>query len=91
MEFEWDPEKAESNERKHGLSFDVAVWVFGDVNRIERIDQDSSEEEVRWATTGLIDGTEVHVVYTVRGEVVRLITARRANRYEREEYWNRKV
>ena len=91
MGFEWDPEKAESNERKHGLCFDVAVWVFGDVNRIERIDQDSSEEEVRWATTGLIDGTEVHVVYTVRGEVVRLMTARRANRYEREEYWNRKV
>ena len=91
MDFEWDAAKAEMNERKHGISFEVAVEVFEDTERIERLDSDSSDEEERWAATGLIDGTEVYFVYAERGEVIRLITARRANRHEREEYWNRAI
>ena len=91
VDFEWDAAKAEINERKHGISFEVAIGVFEDSERIERLDSDSSEDEERWATTGLIDGTETYVVYTMRGEVIRLITARRANRHEREEYWNRAI
>ena len=91
MEFEWDATKAESNERKHGVPFDAAVSVFEDSERIERLDSDSSEAEERWATTGLVDGIEIYVVYAIRGEVFRLISARRASRYEREEYWNRTV
>jgi hypothetical protein len=91
VEFEWDALKAKSNERKHGVTFEFAAEVFADGDRIERLDSDSSTVEERWATTGLIEGMEVYVVYVVRGEAIRLISARRANRYEREEYWNRKV
>ena len=91
MDFEWDTSKAKSNERKHGIKFEVASAVFADDYRIERVDTDSSDSEGRWATTGLIEGMEIYVVYTVRGEAIRLISARRANRYERDEYWNRKV
>jgi uncharacterized DUF497 family protein len=78
VDFEWDAAKAEINERKHGVSFEVAVGVFEDSERIERLD-------------GLIDGIEIYVVYVARGEAIRLISARRASRHEREEYWNRTV
>jgi uncharacterized protein len=91
VDFEWDAAKAEINERKHGIPFEVAVRVFDDSERIERIDSDSSAEEERWATTGLIDGIEVYVVYAARGEAIRIISARKANRHEREEYWKRAV
>jgi hypothetical protein len=91
VEFEWDAIKAKSNIRKHGVAFEFAAGVFEDGDRIERIDAESSEHEERWATTGLVEGVEIYVVYAVRGEAVRLISARRASRYEREAYWNRKV
>jgi uncharacterized DUF497 family protein len=91
VEFEWDEAKAKSNERKHGISFKFAAKVFEDRARIERLDVDSSKGEARWATTGLIEGVEVYVVYVMRGEAIRLISARKASRYERKEYWNRKV
>jgi hypothetical protein len=91
VDFAWDAAKAEINEQKHGISFEVAVEVFEDSERIERLDSESSEDEDRWATIGIIDGTEIYVVYVMRGEVIRLISARKASRYEREDYWNRKV
>jgi uncharacterized protein len=91
VEFDWDGTKAASNLRKHGVAFEFAAGVFADVNRIERRDLDSSDDEERWATVGLIEGLEIYVVYTVRGEVVRLISARKASRYEREKYWSREV
>jgi uncharacterized DUF497 family protein len=47
VDFEWDAAKAEMNERKHGISFEVAVEVFEDTERIERLDSDSSDEEER--------------------------------------------
>jgi uncharacterized protein len=55
VEFEWDAAKAEINERKHRLSFEVAVHVFEDSERIERPDLDSSEVEERWSVTGRFD------------------------------------
>ena len=91
VDFEWDTAKAESNERKHGVSFDLAIEVFLDANRVERLDLDSTEDEERWAATGLVDADEIYVVYTMRGEVTRLISVRRANRHEREKYWNREI
>ena len=87
MEFEWDPKKAISNERKHAITFEFATGVFEDARRTERSDSSSVEE--RWATVGLVEGFEIYVVYTTRNEAIRLITARRATRNEREEYWNR--
>ena len=91
MEFEWDPAKAASNERKHGIPFEVAALVFEDDERIDRLDSELSEEEERWNAIGLADGFEIYVVYTIREEVIRLISARKASRHEREEYWNREI
>jgi uncharacterized DUF497 family protein len=45
--------------------------------------------EQRWITIGLVDGVEIAVAYTVRGEAIRLISARKAERHEREDYWKR--
>ncbi len=87
MEFEWDSKKARSNELKHGVTFEFATRAFDDISRTERAD--SSSVEKRWATVGLVEGIEIYVVYTVRNEAVRLISARKATRNEREEYWNR--
>jgi uncharacterized protein len=91
VEFEWDATKAAVYEKKHGISFEIAAEVFADIERVERFDLASSGTEERWATTGLVGGAEVFVVYAIHNEAVRLISARKANRHEREEYWNRKV
>lgn len=90
MEFEWDSGKADANERKHGISFPFATRVFLDERRLERADETASEKfgEERWITVGLVDEFELVVVYTLRGEIVRMISARKADRYEREAYWN---
>lgn len=91
MEFEWDARKAAANLRKHGISFPFATRVFLDENRIERVDDGEDYGEGRFVTTGLIDGFEVVVVYTLRTEWVRIISAREADRYEIEAYWNRSI
>jgi len=91
VEFDWDEAKAASNLRKHGISFEFAASIFADVNRIERRDSDLSQDEERWTGIGLVEGLEIYLVYTLRGEVIRLISARKANRNEREAYWNREV
>jgi uncharacterized DUF497 family protein len=90
VEFEWDARKAKSNERKHGIPFEAATLVFEDDDRIDRVEFESSEEQ-RWVAIGLVDGFEVYVVYTLRGRIIRLISARKASRHEREEYWNREI
>lgn len=89
MEFEWDEEKATLNERKHGVPFPFATRVFLDENRLEWIDTRRQYGEPRWITIGLIESVEIAVAYTVRGETIRLISARKAERHEREDYWKR--
>ena len=86
MEFEWDTAKAESNERKHGVSFAFASGVFLDEHLKQHLDERSVGEE-RWIAIGLVDGREIVVAYTLRDNVVRLISARGADKYEREDYW----
>ena len=90
MDFEWHEVKAKSNYVKHGIMFSLAARVFLDLDRIERRNEGANEEE-RWETIGAVDGVELFVVFTFRGRTIRLISARRAERYEREEYWNRDV
>jgi uncharacterized protein len=87
VEFEWDAKKAASNLRKHRISFPFAAAIFLDENRIERRDQKDYGED-RWITIGLVDEIEIVVAYTIRGENIRLISARKANSHERKEYWN---
>ena len=89
MEFEWDEEKAALNERKHGVPFPFATRVFLDENRLEWADTRRRYGEPRWITIGLIEGFEIAVAYTLRGDTIRLISARKAERHEREDYWNR--
>ena len=64
----------------------MAALVFSDEDRKERLDESSLDEE-RWITVGLIDGQEIVVVYTIRDGMTRLISARGADKYEREDYW----
>jgi len=84
--YEWDPAKARANLAKHGISFADAVAVLEDERAIT-IQDPFSEEETRWITLGTDAlGRILAVVYTWRGENVRLISARRATRSERKQY-----
>jgi len=87
MEFEWDPAKAQTNLRKHKVPFSKACEVFKDEDRIERLDTSSSFGEERWMVLGRVEQTILFVVFTLRGERIRLISARRANRDEQRTYW----
>ena len=87
MRFEWDPRKAAVNVRIHGVSFAEAVTVLEDAFALTREDPDAADE-TRWVTLGLSSsGNLLVVVYTYRGaDVVRLISAWRANRRQRTRY-----
>jgi uncharacterized protein len=88
MRFEWDAEKALRNIRKHDVPFRLATRVFLDPNRLEWADARRPYGEPRWVTIGLVEGIELTVVYSVRGDAIRIISARKAERHEREDYWN---
>ena len=90
IQFEWDDAKAESNWRKHYVSFELAAEVVDDPCAV--VDQDRVEDgEPRWQTIGMVEGVVVLLVgHTVReedqDEIIRIITARKATRKERERY-----
>ena len=87
LSFEWDDEKAASNLTKHGVPFDEALPVFLDVNRLDRYDGREDYGEDRFLTIGLADDFELTVTYTLRGDTIRIISARKAERHERHDYW----
>ena len=87
LQFEWDPQKAEANEAKHGVSFEEAITVFADP--LARIfeDPEHSETERREIIVGHSDQQNLILVSFVEADDrVRLISARRANRMERKDY-----
>jgi uncharacterized DUF497 family protein len=85
--FEWDSGKAASNLRKHGVSFDEAVTVFGDPLALTFSDTDHSETEARSRTYGVSrKGRLLVVVHTERPNKLRIISARKATRYEQSIY-----
>jgi uncharacterized DUF497 family protein len=86
MTFEWDEEKAAANVAKHGIRFDYAARVFLDPYRLEIPDEREEYEEVRFKTIGIVDNRALVVIYTVRNGNIRLISARRAERYEQRQY-----
>jgi uncharacterized DUF497 family protein len=89
MQIVWDPEKARENRRKHGVAFPDAEIVLFDPHAITREDE-LAEDEQRFATVGLDAlGRVLVVVYTYRGETVRLISARKATRNESRVYARR--
>ena len=87
IEFEWDPKKAETNLRKHGVGFQEAATVLRDPLSITMFDPDHSESEDRYVTTGQSErGRAVAVAHADRGNRVRIISARELTRGEREDY-----
>lgn len=92
--FEWDPSKAVSNLRKHRVSFETAVRAFADPFALS--DQDRTEDgEQRWQTLGMVEGNCLLLVaHTAHDkdqdgqpiEIVRIISARAADRKERRRY-----
>jgi uncharacterized DUF497 family protein len=88
--FEWDEEKAKANYRKHGIGFETATEVFDDPFAVEIVDELSGDHgEERLLITGLSEGNLIlRVVYTERGDRIRIISARRATKVERDDYHN---
>ena len=89
-EFEWDTNKAKSNLIKHGIRFEEAVLVFDDPYNLSLQDRHENGE-FRWQTIGLVHGLIVIMVaHTVRfesgDEVIRILSARKADRKERSRY-----
>jgi hypothetical protein len=89
--FEWDARKAVVNRIKHEVSFEEAATVFGDPEALDGPDLRHSGEESRFLRLGrAATGRVLIVAYTVRrevdGESIRIISARRASRKEREAY-----
>ena len=86
-EFEWDTGKAESNLVKHGVSFVAASCVFDDVFAVELLDLESQPNEIRHVITGMVNEIVLTVVYTERGDRIRIISARKATKHEQKEYY----
>jgi len=93
-DFEWDPDKALSNARKHGVTFDQAATVFMDILSLTVADAAHSQHEERWFTLGCDqNGVLLAVAHTYQTTEpshirVRIISARRATRSERQSYEN---
>jgi len=83
--FEWDENKNRTNIKKHDISFDEAITVFSDENAVVITDTDHSEQEERFIILGLSRNTRLLVVchcYRENDEVIRIISARKANKKE---------
>ena|SRR5436190_1935076 len=91
IRFEWDSVKARTNQRKHGISFEDAMHVFEDPYAFFDRDRTDEAGAPRWQALGLAGGVAVLLVaHTIReegeDEVIRLISARRPTRKERNRY-----
>ena len=86
MEIEWDNNKAASNLIKHKIDFEDAQNIFLDPNRLEREDK-RDYSETRIQVIGIVNQVVLFVVYTKRNGRYRIISARRANKNERRQYY----
>ena len=92
LSFEWDPRKAASNRRKHGVSFEEARTAFLDEDGLQIADPEHSGTEERFILLGLSSYARVLIVchcFRSRDEIIRIISARRANAHERAVYEER--
>ncbi len=90
ISFAWDPKKAQSNQKKHGISFTEAQTVFLDENALLIADPDHSQEEDRFILLGFSSKLRVLIVcYSEEGDVMRIISARKATPSERKQYQER--
>jgi uncharacterized DUF497 family protein len=91
LRFVWDAGKNLANRRKHGVSFEEAQTAFHDENAMVYFDPDHSEEEDRFILLGMSLQLRVLVVchcYREGESVIRIISARRADKREQEGYWS---
>ena len=90
--FEWDPAKAASNARGHGITFEQAATVFLDARTLSQLDEEHGDDEERRLSVGMDKATRLLVVcHTYRdetpsGATIRIISARRATRQESKAY-----
>ncbi|GLH75810.1 membrane protein [Bradyrhizobium sp. SSBR45G] len=94
FEFDWDPAKADSNWRKHGVAFAQAMGIFNDPLALSRLDDESGAAEERWVTMGRNAAQELLLaVHTYRElaadrAAIRIMSARRPTRREIRSYEN---
>lgn len=92
LRFDWDPKKEQANLKKHGISFEEARTAFYDEDAIQFFDPDHSQDEDRFILLGMSLRPRVLVVCHCFREsdfVVRILSARRADKDEEREYWKR--
>ena len=85
MRYEFDADKRERNLSEHGVDLLYAAGIF-DGPTLEKVDDRHDYGEVRWAALGLVDGEPFTVIYTMRGERIRLISAWKSGRKDYAKY-----
>jgi len=91
IQFKWDERKNRENQRKHKVSFEEAQTVFYDENALRYFDPDHSDDEARFLMLGMSFALRVLVVchcYRENESVIRIISARKANKQEQSDYWS---
>ncbi len=89
LEFSWDELKAQTNIKKHGISFEEAESAFYDQNAIVIYDPDHSQQEDRFILLGMSDYSRILIVchcYRENDTIIRIISARKANKSEQKQY-----
>lgn len=92
VRFEWDHGKARQNLAKHGVSFEDAATVFEDDNALFMHDPDNSDAEDRFLLLGISASLRLLIVchcYRKDDTVIRLISARKADKHENQMYWSK--
>ena len=90
LQFEWDSKKAQSNKKNHGITFEEASTIFGDLLSITIADPTHSIGEDRFITIGRsINDKFIVVVHTDRDDIIRIISARKVTRNEKRQYEQR--
>jgi len=93
LRFEWDKRKEKANIKKHGISFGEACTVFYDENAIQFFDPDHSDDEDRFILLGISFKLRVVVVchcFRESDTIVRIISVRKADNDEENEYWRKR-
>jgi hypothetical protein len=84
--FEWDDTKAAENHAAHGVSFETAQGVFKDAFAVDWLDERVPSGEDRYVIIGMVENRLLYVAYTIRGDTIRIISARGAEPYEKRKY-----
>ncbi|MDQ0469662.1 BrnT family toxin [Labrys wisconsinensis] len=84
--FQWDDRKAIANYQKHGVTFEAARDVFKDPFALEWLDDRADYGEDRFVILGMVDHRILFVAYAMRGDAVRIISARGAEPHEQRQY-----